>query len=398
MTLDQKNLIKSTIPILRTNGIALTKYFYKRMFEHNPELQSVFNMGNQANGKQQTALAYAVLAYAEHIDNPSVLISALQNIGQKHVSLNIKPEQYQIVGRHLIASISEVLGTGASKELLDAWTQAYFELARIMIDLEQQMYNQNLTKTGGWIGWRAFEIRIIETTSSEIKSFYLYPVDGKPIASFLAGQFISIQIEIPDLNILQPRQYSLSSVYHPDYYRISIKKEYAENALGMVSNAMHLKQQGDIVLLSSPMGTFNVDLENKNPLVLISGGVGITPLYSMLQANQQNQQNKTIFIHGCRNIDVQAFKNELSQLQLHASWLQTYFFYESILGTETNINTFQGRIDLSICKEAILLENAQYYICGPEQFITHHYNHLIQLKVNKNQIFFEQFGPQTISF
>ena len=90
MNTNQKALIKATIPILQSSGEVLTDYFYKRMFEHNPELKSVFNMGNQSNGKQKQALAGAVLAYAEHIDNPSVLIDILKGIGNKHVSLNIQ--------------------------------------------------------------------------------------------------------------------------------------------------------------------------------------------------------------------------------------------------------------------------------------------------------------------
>ena len=92
MNTNQKALIKATIPILQSSGEVLTDYFYKRMFEHNPELRSVFNMGNQANGKQKQALAGAVLAYAEHIDNPSVLIDVLKGIGNKHVSLNIQAQ------------------------------------------------------------------------------------------------------------------------------------------------------------------------------------------------------------------------------------------------------------------------------------------------------------------
>lgn len=103
MTSEQKELIKDTIPVLKTNGIDLTKHFYKRMFFHNPELRDIFNMGNQANGKQQNALAGAVLAYAEHIDNSSLLINTLETIGNKHVSLNITPNQYDIVGLHLLS-------------------------------------------------------------------------------------------------------------------------------------------------------------------------------------------------------------------------------------------------------------------------------------------------------
>src|SRR5690606_13975695 len=124
MTTEQKQLISGTVPILREHGVALTSHFYQRMFTHNPELKHIFNMGNQKNNKQQQALAMAVLAYAEHIENPSVLLPVVDRIGHKHTSLDIRPKHYAIVGRHLIASIAEVLGHAATPELLEAWTQA----------------------------------------------------------------------------------------------------------------------------------------------------------------------------------------------------------------------------------------------------------------------------------
>ncbi|VTQ07679.1 Nitric oxide dioxygenase [Sphingobacterium daejeonense] len=132
MNEQQIALIKATVPVLKENGILLTSYFYERMFKHNPELKHVFNMGNQKSGKQQTALAMAVLAYAENIENPSVLMGVVDHIGHKHTSLDIRPEHYQIVGNHLISSIKEVLGESATDELLEAWTIAYNQLAAIM--------------------------------------------------------------------------------------------------------------------------------------------------------------------------------------------------------------------------------------------------------------------------
>ena len=100
--------INDTVPILRENGTALTSYFYERMLRLNPELKEVFNMGHQRTGDQAKALASAVLAYAENIENLAVLGDAVNQIITKHVSLNIQPEQYSIVGENLLASISEV--------------------------------------------------------------------------------------------------------------------------------------------------------------------------------------------------------------------------------------------------------------------------------------------------
>ena len=161
MTPDQKALVTATVSTLKEHGVALTTHFYRRMFEHNPELKNVFNMGNQQNGKQQMALAMAVLAYAENIEDPSVLLHAVTKIGHKHVSLDIRPEHYAIVGRHLIASIGEVLGEAATPALLDAWAAAYGELAGLMSGLESGLYQKAANQEGGWTGcFRSFRCRI----------------------------------------------------------------------------------------------------------------------------------------------------------------------------------------------------------------------------------------------
>jgi len=397
----QKELIKATIPILKASGEDLTNYFYARMFKHHPELRNMFNMGNQANGRQKSALANAVLAYAENIENPSVLINVLKGIGTKHRSLNIQPEQYKIVGTHLIASIGEVVGEAATPEILEAWTVAFYQLAQIMIDLEKGLYEENAAKSGSWNGWRKFVIKKIVQESAEIKSFYLYPEDGKEIASFHSGQFISVQVFVPELDLLQPRQYSLSSAFNPEYYRISVKKEagIAPNPSGLVSNTLHSKSEGDTVSISSPSGLFHLEKDTKNPLVLISGGVGLTPMLSMLETNLNSFQNKkTIWIHGCRNESVHAFKDKIAGLKEEVASLETFTFYETIENTDNTSNqAIKGRVDLHKCKDSILLEEAKYYICGPEMFIKTQYEALINLNVNQKNIFYEEFGPQLIN-
>lgn len=397
----QKELVKATIPILKASGEDLTNYFYARMFKHHPELRNMFNMGNQANGRQKSALANAVLAYAENIEDPSVLINVLKGIGTKHRSLNIQPEQYKIVGTHLIASIGEVVGEAATPEILEAWTVAFYQLAQIMIDLEKDLYKENAAKSGSWNGWRKFVIKKIVQESAEIKSFYLYPEDEKEIADFHSGQFISVQVFVPELDLLQPRQYSLSSAFNPEYYRISVKKEagIAPNPSGLVSNTLHSKSEGDVISISSPAGLFHLEKDSKNPLVLISGGVGLTPMLSMLETNLNSFQNKkTIWIHGCRNESVHAFKDQISSLKEEVESLETFTFYDTIENQDDAKNQIiKGRVDLHKCKDSILLEEAKYYICGPEMFIKTQYEALINLNVNQKNIFYEEFGPQLIN-
>ena len=141
-------IVKSTAPILQEHGETLTRHFYQRMFTHNPEVAPFFNPANQTAGKQQRALAGAITAYAANIDNLEVLGGAVELIAQKHASLMIKPEHYPIVGQNLLASIQEVLGEGATDEIIGAWAEAYGFLADIMIGREKQIYNENARKPG----------------------------------------------------------------------------------------------------------------------------------------------------------------------------------------------------------------------------------------------------------
>ena len=154
MTPQQIDLVKATVPVLRENGVALTGYFYNRMLGNNPELKETFNMGHQRSGAQAQALAGAVLAYAENIEDPSVLLPVVELIAHKHVSLNIQAPDYNIVGENLLHSISEVLSIPMEDPLIGAWAAAYGQLADLFISTEKAIYEQHQQTKGSWLGWR----------------------------------------------------------------------------------------------------------------------------------------------------------------------------------------------------------------------------------------------------
>lgn len=141
--LNQKtiDIVKSTVPALKENGVEITKTFYKIMFENNPEVKEMFNMDKQESGAQPKALAMTVLAAAQNIDNLEVLLPAVKKIGQIHVNTNVKPEHYPIVGKNLLLAIKEVLGDAATDEVLQAWAEAYEVIAKVFIDVEKEIYD-----------------------------------------------------------------------------------------------------------------------------------------------------------------------------------------------------------------------------------------------------------------
>lgn len=398
MTKEQQELVKATAPILKEHGVALTTHFYNRMLKHNPELKNVFNSGNQHNAAQATALAMTVLAYAENIENPLVLKTAVNRIANKHVSLDIRPEQYAIVGKHLLASIGEVLGDAATPQLVDAWRLAYSQLAAIFIDTEAKLYSSSVDN-GGWTGWRPFIVKKKIKESNEVTSFYLYPSDGGKVASFLPGQYISIRLFLPELQVFQPRQYSISCACNDNYYRISVKREAGSNLKpeGLVSNRLHqYVKEGDIIEAAPPAGDFTFDINRPNPVVYISGGVGVTPLFSMLETLVQSGSDREItWIHGARHAEVHAFKHAVAELSDNHGGIDVHTFYDEIEQEMAEDNFYEGFVDLEKLDNAVV-PGADYFICGPAPFIKKHYEYLRSKGVDKTYIHFEEFGPSIL--
>ena len=146
-------IVKATVPVLEEHGTAITTVFYKNMFNEHPELLDIFNETNQKLGRQQTALAMTVLAAAKHLEKLATLLPQVTQISHKHRALQILPEHYPIVGHHLLGAIKEVLGDAANDDIINAWTEAYDEIASVFIQIEHGMYEQEM-----WSGFAPFKI------------------------------------------------------------------------------------------------------------------------------------------------------------------------------------------------------------------------------------------------
>lgn len=134
------DIIKSTVPALREHGVEITKTFYNTMFKENPEIKSMFNMDKQESGEQPKALAMAVLAAAQNIDNLEAILPAVKGMAKTHVNSNVKSEHYPIIGKYLLGAIKEVLKDAATEEILNAWAEAYEAIAKVFIQIEKDMY------------------------------------------------------------------------------------------------------------------------------------------------------------------------------------------------------------------------------------------------------------------
>ncbi|MCU4492962.1 NO-inducible flavohemoprotein [Acinetobacter guillouiae] len=396
MTPQQINLVKATVPVLRENGVALTGYFYNRMLGNNPELKETFNMGHQRSGAQAQALAGAVLAYAENIEDPSVLLPVVELIAHKHVSLNIQAPDYNIVGENLLHSISEVLTISMEDPLIDAWAAAYGQLADLFISTEKAIYEQHQQTQGSWLGWRKFKIAKKVNESEEITSFYLAPVDGGALPKYEAGQYISVRVFVEALGLKQPRQYTLSTSPQTDYLRISVKREDEKGDLasGWVSNTLHGLAEGSEIEVSAPTGNFYlIDSSKRN--VFISAGVGLTPMIAMLnQLVTLDMPQPASFIHACRSSQVHAMKQHIQEQKTKFPRLSTFTAYEfphsgDVIGEDYDV---AGRLDLATVDTALLPANADYYLCGPIPFMQQQHQALVARGIKPEQIHSEAFG------
>lgn len=417
LTDSQIAIVKATAPVLKEHGVTITTVFYENMISENPDLKNIFSTTSQRTGAQPRALAGAVLAYATYIDDLGKLTHAVQRIAHKHVSLQVTPAQYDIVGKYLIQAIGQVLGAAATPDIVDAWVAAYGVLAKVFIDIEGQMYKANAAEN--WVGWRKFKIVRKVPESSVITSFYLAPVDGAPLPKFNPGQYVSLQVLVPELGYLQSRQYSLSegpAASAGEYYRISVKREDAADAdagvPGLISNMLHAKYAvGDEVELSHPQGEFFVDPTDASkagvPVVLLSAGVGATPLKSILDSltvapgtTQPPAVRRPVsWIHSSRSRATQPFADAVRQICRENDNVTANVFLRSVgPDDQAGVHYEFGdmRLDLAqLDKERDLFlgnDRAEYYICGPEAFMIDVRQTLTSMGVDRSRIFLELFA------
>jgi len=383
---EQIALIKATVPLLESGGEALTNHFYKLLLSEHPEVRPLFNQAHQASGEQPRALANGVLMYARHIDRLDALGPLVAQIINKHVALQVLPEHYPLVGNCLLRAIREVLGEAiATDAVIEAWAAAYQQLADLLIGQEERLYQAKAEAPGGWRGARPFRIARKVKESEEITSFHLQAEDGGPLMEFLPGQYIGLRLEINGKE--ERRNYSLSAAGNGREYRISVKREPG----GVVSNALHDMPEGTIVELFAPAGEFTLAPGNK-PLVLISGGVGITPTLAMLE--QALATSRPVhFIHCARNAGVHAFRRAVDALAERHTQLQRFYCYEEHDGSADAPDAIGRLTEQQLADWLPHSRDVDAYFLGPKPFMAAVRRQLKTIGVPEQQTRYEFFGP-----
>lgn len=381
-------IVKATVPVLEEHGTAITKVFYKNMFIEHPELLDIFNETNQKLGRQQNALASTVLAAAKHIEHLAVLLPQVTGISHKHRALQILPEHYPIVGKHLIGAIKQVLGEAANDDIINAWTEAYDEIANVFIQLEKDMYKEEM-----WQGFAAFKVIEKVAAATDIAAFTVVPVDSSQnidlsTLNLTAGQYITVKTDPKNSEHLALRHYSLYSARTENGIQFAVRRDNRDEHRGLVSNYLHDDLQvGDTVSLSAPAGDFALNkalmMQNDIPLVLISAGVGVTPILSMLEAQvATNPQRPIIWVYACQNKDHHAFNDETHKLLASAANVEKHIFY------------FEDGQLLDNAWLATLPKPADVYVCGSMPFMESIIDGLMTLEHGVDSVHYEPFGPK----
>lgn len=381
--------VRATLPAVGGAIGEISERFYAGLFEARPELlRDLFNRGNQAAGTQRQALAGSIAAFATHLvehpdDRPDTM---LRRIANKHASLDIAPEQYEVVRQHLFAAIAEVLGEAVTPEVAAAWDEVYWLLANALISLEQELYEAS----GAHLGRREWEVvRRVEETA-DVAVLELRPADGGPVPAHRPGQYVSVQVTLPD-GARQIRQYSLVDAPGSAVRRIAVKRVYGGDApLGEVSNHLHARVHvGDRLLLSAPYGDLVLDQDTDAPLLLASAGIGVTPVIAMLeQLSLSGHPAPVTVVHGDRSPAEHALRADHEAFAAKLPDSATHFWYEHPEPGHPADRT--GLVDLSGLD---VPAGTRAYLCGPLPFMRAVRAQLIGKGVAPADIHYEVFGP-----
>ena len=257
-----------------------------------------------------------------------------------------------------------------------------------------------------WNGQRKFYIDRKVEEAKDVCSFYLKPHDRKPLAPFLPGQYLTFQLKIPDQSKPVVRCYSLSdSPTEPDYYRVTIKRlapppKKLEAPAGLSSSFFHDQlQEGDLLDVKAPRGHFFLDQTTERPVVLIGGGVGLTPVLSMLNSIcRSGSKRETWFFYGVTNRSEHAMYDHLAEIRNTHDNVRIVVCYSRPGEDCVEGRDYQhaGYVGVELFKTLLPSNNYEFYICGPPPMMEAATKDLEAWGVPERDIKFEAFGPATV--
>lgn len=389
---DSEAIVAQTAGVVSEHSDEITTVFYKDMFEAHPELLDVFNQANQAIGEQPKALAASVVAFAVQLIDPDTpdFTPVMQRIAQKHVSLGVTATQYLIVGHYLLGAVKKVLGAAITPEVAAAWDEVYWLFGTTLIAEEAKLYAQAGTDPDQ--PWRKYRVAERFEESDEVFSLVLSPVEGV-VPSHRTGQYVAIAVDLPD-GRRQPRQYTISSGPRGDSLRVTVKRVRGANGApdGEVSGWLYENAKpGTVLDVSQPAGDVVLD-ESDTPLVLVSAGIGITPVAAIMEDLSRRQPDRQVHIfHADKSHSTHALYGDLRRQVLAMPNVKAQNWYEEDADKAPTLYPAKsGFMDLS---DVEVPREAQVFMCGPLPFMQSARRTLLSQGVASENIHYEVFGP-----
>lgn len=259
-----------------------------------------------------------------------------------------------------------------------------------------------------WNGWRKFTVDRKVCECDDTYSIYLKPHDGKQLANFKPGQYLTFQIQRPGVEKPDIRCYSLSDgLVDGNHYRVTVKRalpykssrrkeEFNPEKVGIISSYFcDEMQEGDILDVKAPAGHFYLDVNVDRPVVLLGGGIGVTPMVAMARVLAHlNDTRKIYFFFGCRNGNDHMFREEMVALQKANPNLELHICYSKPTDTDDpRAYNHESRVTVELLDEVLPSNNFQYYLCGPEPFMDSLVSGLLYWGVPLDDLYYEAFGP-----
>ncbi len=276
--------------------------------------------------------------------------------------------------------------------VISCWRQRAADRQRLeFVDAywqQKSVLPSNRLKSRHWCGWRIFVVERKVKETDAIVSLYLRPHDGKALSAFHPGQFVTVQIKTRQGRDRLSRCYSLSDAHDSNYYRISIKREDQ----GQVSNYLHEQiEVGDMLDVMAPTGDFYLGFDSDQPLVLIAGGVGITPFLSMINTLVAREDDREVYLfYGVKNSDHLMMRDYLEALA--KKWRNFHVFFCFSRPLETDSGYRRGRITIDLIRTVLPTRHFHFYLCGSLSMMRTLSDELQYWGVPDGDIFFESFG------
>ena len=384
--------ISATLPLVGAHIDEITTEFYRRMFGAHPELlRNLFNRGNQAQGAQQRALAASIATFATHLVDPRLPHPAelLSRIGHKHASLGVTADQYPIVHEHLFAAIVEVLGADTvTADVAAAWDRVFWIMADTLIALERDLYRAAGVADGD-VFRRATVVSRVDDPSGAV--LITVRPDGKPFVNVLPAQYVSVGVTLPD-GARQLRQYSLVNVPGADELTFAVKPvpAGAGQPAGEVSSWIAANLcVGDILDVTVPFGDLPAP-DGSAPVVLISAGIGVTPMVGILEHLAATAPETTVqVLHADRSDQAHPLRERQVELTEALPNARLDVWYEDGV-TAGQSGAHPGLMNLA---GITLPADAHVYLCGGNGFAQAVRAQLTERGVPAERVHCELFSP-----